>query len=129
MTFTTDAIAERCGVSAATVTRWAVQWHGPLGSGRRRQHSLADARVARAWAVIQCTIDPNIPAPNCRMLYDLADAAIRRNPSRRWLLLSELNAETFRTAGEAALAWQDSGEIAARIIDLDANAKPAVAAA
>jgi hypothetical protein len=116
MTYTTAELADRCDVTWETVRRWEKQW-----AGERSRFSDTDAKVAKAWAVIECIGDPHTPAPNGQLLRTLAETAIRYRP-RRWLALSAVGASMHDTAADAVRAWQDHGYVFVRLIDLEAAA-------
>jgi hypothetical protein len=114
MTYTTAELAERCDVTYETVRRWSKQWQVP----EQIHHTDADAKVARAWAVIDCIGDPHCKTPNALLLRTLAETAIRYRP-RRWLALSAVGASMHDTAADAVKAWEDHGHVFVRLIDLE----------
>jgi hypothetical protein len=118
MTITANEIAERCGVSETSVIRWGLRWYGYIGSGARRSYTEVDAKVARAWAEIECSSEPHQPAPNGYLLCALAEEAIRHRPNC-WLALSADGASTHDTAADAVREWQERGDLFVRLIDLE----------
>lgn len=113
-TITPHQIADDCGVAYETVARWAQRWHGEVGSGVYRTYTEVDARVARAWVVI----DRERPGQNGLLLCTLAETAIRHRP-RRWLALSMVGASTHDTAAEAVQEWRPDRYPFVRLIDLE----------
>jgi hypothetical protein len=120
MTYTTAELAERCGVTPETILRWGQQWQPATV---RFGYSDTDARVARAWSVIDGYDESYGPPPNGQLLRTLAETVIRYRP-RRWLALSAVGASTHDTAADAVKAWQDHGHVFVRLIDLEARTGP-----
>lgn len=116
MSYTTAELAERCDVTFETIRRWNDKWQGPS----RLQFTETDAKVARAWTVINNIGDPHCKVPNGLLLRTLAETAIRHRP-RRWLALSAVGASTHETAEDAVRAWADHGHVFVRLIDLEAT--------